>query len=101
MSASDVPETFRNAHDMARALSSYMDDASAVRRLVLESFQGAPCTYTIRRYRQLHLERRNHKTPAFKAHEGYHPADAFDAAQSANEAFLARLRAAYPERFAA
>jgi hypothetical protein len=102
VSASDLPDQRLPGHRMARALASYIDCPHRVAAEMAANDIRPPSIGTIRRYREQYLAERHRKpVESFKAHEGYHPGDAFDAAESANEAFLRRLRAAYPERFAA
>lgn len=102
MIAGDIPQAHRSPEAMARCLVTYIDDPRKVRVEVWASFGNAPCVTTIRRMRERHLRGRAPKSrEVFKAHEGYRPTDASDAAFAASERFLERLRYAHPERFAA
>lgn len=102
MSASDLPDQRLAGHRMARALASYIDCPYRVAEEMAANDVRPPTIYTIRRYRQQYLaERGGAPVETFKAHEGYYPHEVSRCAEAANEAFLRRLRAAYPERFAA
>jgi hypothetical protein len=98
--SSDLPETgFTSSIEMARVLSTYMDDANAIRSRILEDFDRAPAHRTIEYMRAEHL-RPKAVEPPFKPHEGYYPDEVSNDAAAASKLFLYRLRRAYPERFA-
>lgn len=90
MSASDIPETYRSSHAMARALASYIDDPHRVRAIVLESFLSAPDAQKIRRMRQRHLAPKPVET-GFRYNEHYYPSEAADTLARTNTLFLLRL----------
>lgn len=77
---------------MARVLVSYMDNADAVRSRILENFDKSPAVVTIERLRREYLAAPTQPEEAhFKAHEGYYPAEASEAAARASAIFLHRL----------
>ncbi len=107
MSASDLPEPrHEDGLAMARTLVTYISDPIRVRQIIQAEFGDwggrTLSLVTIDRLREEHLQSKR-KAPErpFRAHEGYHPTDAYDRAAYANERFLERLQREHPERFAA
>jgi hypothetical protein len=104
MSASDLPDMRpETSFAMARMLVKTMSCDQAVQARLREDFDHPPALRTIRRLR---IEAALCAMPAprdepFSAHEGYWPTDASERAARTNRLFVERLRAAYPERFAA
>jgi hypothetical protein len=92
--ASDLPdiEGYRSSTDMARVLSSYMDDADKIRARILEDFDRAPSSITIDRMRRDHLASLKPAPEApHKPHEGYYPADVSESAAAASKRFIQAL----------
>ena len=101
MPASDLPELGHASPEaMAKCLASYIDNPDTIFRRVRAEFGTSPCHATIRTLRASHLRPVVHSEP-YRPFEGYNPTDASTAAEKANSTFLALLRAAHPERFAA
>jgi hypothetical protein len=102
--SSDLPDMLpHNSHQAARILVKTMPCDIAIKARLREDYQRVPTLRTIRRLR---IEAALCAMPPprdepFSAHEGYWPTDASERAARTNRAFIERLRAAHPERFAA
>lgn len=101
--SNDLPDMHRSSREMARVLTTYMDDPRKVRSAILIEFERSPSLCEIQRLRKDHLAggRRKRRLAPACPHDGYWPSEASERAAAANQIFLERLRWAYPERFVA
>lgn len=99
--AADLPDMHRSPEAMARCLATYISDPERIRSEVKVAFGSSPCAYTIKEMRGRHLRSLEAKGEAYDPSEGYWPETIRKEADRTNRDFLAKLQAAYPERFAA